>query len=370
MRATASKRTPTALLGLLFILLAACSTARPSSRPATPTTAAGAPRPSSPSLSSTWPTRYVVATGQADDLSPTAQALYWLDSSSVASAQTQALTAALYELTTHRSAVGPVITGVASEEALTVSGGWVWLVVGRATDAVAYQLDPDGLAIHAEVVLAKSGTMTTNEPIPAPVVTATPGGPLWVGAGSGLWALDPSTGATQAHLGVSGRVAWLSTDPGGGFLYVVTGNPAGGGETVTQYDSRTGHLLRSSNQPEAVAAGTAAATSGGVWLSYRSGMAGGAFELSSANFTVLSHSGGFGVLEEMGGVGSAVSDGVLWLTSDKGLTCADPSGGKPRAREAIQVRDPVAHGHVLYAAGDAGILEITPPSSCWSAAAG
>jgi len=78
-------------------------------------------------------------------------------------------------------------------------------------------------------------------------------------------------------------------------------------------------------------------TKGGVWVSFRTGMAGPALELSSKDLSQIAPpnnpNGPFGNFDQMMGVGSGVSDGTLWLTSVTGLACADPSTSVIRASD-------------------------------------
>ncbi|MHB1445435.1 MAG: YncE family protein [Acidimicrobiales bacterium] len=342
----------------MTVLLVGCShppAAAPprSTTPSHPTTSSSLPQPgaeTSTSLGPAWPTRTIVSSGDDEDLAPTSQALYWLNTSTTSSPDTGV--PGLYELKTARQVEGAQVSGQISQEALTVTGGWVWLAFAQATTVVVEQLDPDGLARHAVHHLIETGSGQVQYP-PAPVVTATAGGPLWVGAGSDLWALNPVTGEVEVHTSTTGQAAWMSTDPAGAFLYVVSSMSNSGGELVTQLDAHSGRLLHSSNQQFATGAGTAAATAGGVWLSYRTGMAGAAIELSSADLSdVLPPQNGFGALYQMMGVASGVSEGVLWLSSEPSLTCADPTSGQARASEAVAneiINDMVAADHVLYA---------------------
>ena len=313
-----------------------------------------------------WQSRMIVTSGTEEDLAPAGQALYWLDLPSPGfSGDPVMVSAVRYDLSTNALDTGASLVGLVGPEALTVTGGWVWVVLGQGSHTIAEQLNPEDLVLHAAHTLGESGS--TSYP-PWPVLSATAGGPLFIAAGEDLWAVDPVSGAVDYHLTTTDQIAWMSTDPTGRLLYVVSSAVnQDGGETVSQYDIRTGQLLRSTDQAGAVNAGTAAATSGGVWLSYRGGMAGSAFELSSSGFQFISPAiQGFGTFEQIMGVESGVSEGVLWLTSGAGLTCADPNEGAVRAAEPVQVADPVASGHVLYAQEPGGgVIAISPPRLCW-----
>jgi outer membrane protein assembly factor BamB len=243
------------------------------------------------------------------------------------------------------------------------------MVVGQDAEAILEQLDPTTLALHSERILSVTDTFEPS----SPVLTATVGGPLWVADGEDVWALDPSTGATETAFDAGNNIDSMSTDPAGGLLY--TGGPSHPGDfgmTVAEYDAHTGRPLHRSEQQDSVAGGYVAATKGGVWVSYRSGMAGSALELSSTDLGEIApppqnvSNGPFNTFHQIGGVWSGVSQGVLWLTSHSALTCADPHTSVVRASESTNVTDPIASGGLLYALSSSGGMEvITPPAACF-----
>ena len=76
--------------------------------------------------------------------------------------------------------------------------------------------------------------------------------------------------------------------------------------------------------------------------------------------------GPFDTFYQIMGVWSGVSEGVLWLTSQVSLTCADPSTGVVRGSESTTVSDPVASSGVLYALpSTGGVVSITSPAACF-----
>ena len=275
-----------------------------------------------------------------------------------------------YDLVSGQVTKGAAITGlVGSGPALTVTGGWVWVVVGEGSGTLAEQLDPSTLAVHATHTLVEAKTPYP----PSPVLTATVDGPLWVAAGEDVWALSATTGAVETSFTTGGAVASMSTDPTGTLLYVSSQLSAvEGGEIISEYSAHGGRLLHTRSDSGSVGPGTVAATVGGVWVSVRGGNAGGAYEMSSDGLKIVSPTPqGFGTYEQIMGVASGVSEGVLWLSSLSGLTCADPNHGAIRSSEtiqseAIEAEAPVASDHVLYAEAPAGgIVAITPPAPCW-----
>jgi hypothetical protein len=262
---------------------------------------------------------------------------------------------------------------------LTATGGWVWMVVAVGDDLVVRQLDPSTLALHASKSLrVKDGVSPVGPPFIYPAMTQTVDGPLWVSAGDDLWALNPSTSVVETQFNAGNDILSMSTDPSGNLLYA-------GGETttddeanVTEFNAHTGQeLMRTSFEANGP---LVAATTGGVWVSTRSGMAGGVVELSVASLERIappaSTDQGLGTFYAMSGVGSSVSEGTLWLTGlgigdDPSLTCADPTTGAVRASESpVSVFAPIASGHLLYAvesldSGVGEVVAIAPPAKCF-----
>ena len=276
-----------------------------------------------------------------------------------------------YDLVTRQLVRGATITVFVENPALTVTGSWVWVVVDQGADILAEQLDPTTLALHATRVLAEQ---SAPEP-PGSVVAATVDGPLWVATGVNVWALNPTTGAVETSFTTAGAVASMSTDPAGSLLYVSSRLPTDdGAQVIGEYSAQNGRLLHTRTDIGVLYPGTLAATVGGVWVSVRTGMQGGAAELSSdgLNHVAPPINQVFPIFDQTMGVWSGVSEGVLWLSSTSNLTCADPNRGAIRASEtqsdAIAPESPVvASGHVLYGqAAAGGVVAITPPAACWA----
>ncbi|HXQ62540.1 MAG TPA: hypothetical protein VN796_09415 [Acidimicrobiales bacterium] len=276
------------------------------------------------------------------------------------------MTPTRYDLVSGQMIHGTPTSGTMGYPALTVTGGWVWIVLQVGTETQVMQIDPSTLAVQAQRFLP--ATDDSSFP-PVPVLTATVGGPLWVADGDHLWSLNPSTGVVENEVGAGNEIDSMSTDPTGELLYTGGQAPGQDGMVVTEYDARTGQELVRSYQRGAIAGGTVAATNGGVWVSYRTGMAGPALELSSRDLSIIvnpSRPNGLGPFDQMMGVGSGVSDGVLWLTALNSLACTDPGSGVLRATEPAEVSDPVAGGGNLYALSAAGeVVIITPPPACF-----
>jgi hypothetical protein len=137
-------------------------------------TAVGVPghTTSTTSPQTTWPTRSITTTGTVLDLAPTGQVLYWLNQSSLSS-NPMTVTPTRYDLTNHSLETGTNISGLVGGSALTVTGGWVWVVFGQGLHAVVEQLDVGTLALLA------THTLDESEPTPASCCSPRTTAPLW-----------------------------------------------------------------------------------------------------------------------------------------------------------------------------------------------
>ncbi len=376
----ASRSGLTTALIVMTICLASCTggpgrlTSAASTATMTPTTmaVAGAPSSSVPPTtvspsSGLWAFRTIPGTGVVQDIAPTSSALYWLALPGPAPVDPTIVTPTRYDLTSGQMIHGAATSGTMGDPALTVTGGWVWIVLQVGAEARVMQLDPSTMAVEGERFL----TVTDNTSFsPVPVLTATIGGPLWVADGEQLWSLNPSTGVVENEIETGNEIDSMSTDPTGALLYTGGQTPGQYGMAVTEYDARTGQQLVRSYQRGAIAGGTVAATEGGVWVSFRTGMAGPALELSSADLSTIVRPGqhnGLGPFDQIMGVGSGVSEGVLWLSAVTSLACTDPGSGVIRATEPTDVFDPIASGGRLYALSrPEAVVVITPPPACFA----
>ena len=327
----------------------------------------------------TWPMRTIVQIGTAQDIgqdiAPTADGVYWLTDTptSIAPAPTVNMPFR-YIPASGRVIGGTSITGTVGSPAITVTGGWVWAVVGVGDDAVVEQLDTSTLALISRESLPVKDNLFG--PGVDPVLTATVDGPLWVAGGEDLWALNPSTGAIETEFNTGNEITSMSTDPTGTLLY--TGAE---GSRVRPGSHRIQRTDRSRDE-----AGIPTGLRGsrrcchirrGSWVSFRTGMAGESIELSANGLSQIApppqtNGAAFGTYHEIGGVGASVSEGTLWVTSPATgatvtLTCADPATGTVRASDSVQrgVEDFIASGSLLYVFHDNELVGITPPAKCF-----
>jgi hypothetical protein len=345
----------------------------PASKPSAPvavtTTLPRQVVPPTKSRSGTWPLRTIVKTETAQDIAPTADGVYWLTNDHNSDPSSSPTTPYRYVPGTGRVIRGPSITGTVGSPAITLTGGWVWMVVGVGRDVVIEQLDTTTLALHSRRDLPVQNNLFG--PAVDPVLTATINGPLWVAGGEDLWELNPSTGAIETESDTGNLITSMSTDPTGNLLYTGAEDDQSVPE-VTEYSAQTGRKMKGT-YPGGIVAAYVAATYGGVWVSFRTGMAGQAIELSATRLTQIApplnpRGSTFDTYGQDGGVSASVSKGVLWVTAkaDNGvLTCADPATGAVRASESVQVSDPIASGPLLYAFEDNDLVTITPPAACF-----
>jgi len=133
---------PVAALAMVTMWLAACGGGRTLPSSAAPPRATVPPVPTttfSPITTTTaepghWPRRTITGTGTVQDIAPTSQALYWLVVTTPASAAFMTVTPVRDDLGSLQMTGGSPLTGVVGSPALTVTGGWVWVVIGQGPD--------------------------------------------------------------------------------------------------------------------------------------------------------------------------------------------------------------------------------------------
>ncbi len=364
------------------------SGSKPTVPPSTPNTVK--------SSTAQWPSRTITTSGGLGSIVPTENAVYWL---SIKGPQINnmpfTVTPVRYDLTSGEVKNGPGISSdyPLSDSDLAVAGGSVWVTVASGPDVLVLRLDPTTLAIHERISLPVKNDFPTAHEIIDPVITATTNGPVWVAGGEDLWALNPATGAIETEFDAGDEIFSMSTDPTGTLLYTAgQTNAASGDWSVNEYDAQTGTDIV--NREGAGISSTVAATTGGVWVSLRSGNAvgvaqwsgggGSEFELSAKSLQLVapqvSELQRFGAFLAVGGVESGVSERTLWLTGlgsgdNPTLTCANPATGAVEATESTNVGSFgfIASGHSLYAVTSPtwgvnpphSVVVITPPAKCF-----
>jgi hypothetical protein len=230
------------------------------------------------------------------------------------------------------------------------------------------------------------------EPDGFPVaVSARPADTVWVGYGRLLVHLDAGDGAILSSVPIaSGDVDSLSLDPSQRVLYASLAYPTVSGEpvdaAVVEFDADTGRVVveTSADSPvtSSVAGGALTAVPGGVWMSFRSGMAGSTILLGQRDLAMVGPPGsalnaGFtdGVFVWMMSASTVYGLGALFLANENGvLACVDPQTGAVRAQERLSLAqgpDPqllavdVATRQVIATEGS-DLEAMSPPAACWA----
>ena len=345
------------------------STSSPrSSSSLTTTTSTAAPSPFT-TTARAWPSDLVVGTGvgTVSDLNPTTDALYALDQAPIGGDSHTSAQPIRYDLITHRVLFGAPI---ADADAMTVTGGWVWVVardVNGSPAIVVYKLDPTTLTLVGQQSLGAAfyEFMTTT-------LSATVDGPLWVAGGSTLYALSPETGAILHEVPPGMDISSISTSPDGTVLYAV-GNEDTANQPVVivELDAHNGHTLaRQVEQGSGEDLAAAAAATAGAWVAIRGGMHGDTALYERTDLRAVTTPGSYPSPFDWAMWESVnVSGDTLWLVSLQGLTCADPTTGTVRMGEPqvpSQVDSVVANGGILYGGGAGGLSVISAPRACFS----
>jgi outer membrane protein assembly factor BamB len=321
-----------------------------------------------------WSERNIEAVPlSAQDILPTPNAIYWLDTQNEHLSYSTTATPVRYDVSSGQEVRGASIAGTFQAADLAVTDGWVWFVVAVENEIQVEQLDPLTLQVRSHSTLSIRDSLS---PKPTALVTEAPNGPLWVAGGEDLWRIDPSDGVVETELDTRSEISSITTDPSGQLLYTssLTDRVP---MVVSEYDARTGREIRSADFPDAATAGTVSATNGAVWIAYydNGSFAGHADELSALNLTKIappaSEDSVFDSSTQGWNLGASVSDGALWVWSPQNeLTCADPATGATRGHAPIDLgsvtfQDPIAGHGALYAILGTHVVAIAAPARCF-----
>ncbi len=252
-----------------------------------------------------------------------------------------------------------------------VTGNTVWVVVSYAgTSVVLHGYDGKSLAQVASVTVPVAGQVST---VASGVLTAGPGGDLYVAAGTDVAVVNPRTHLVIKQIDVagSGPATSVAVAPDGSKLYVgVIG-------ALLSYDPATGGYLGVGARPGIpLTLVNLLATSGGVWSTTGVGMT------ESARFAP------HGYLDLMVGRGTgpgagldtipSYSGGTVWIGGSHTLECANPVTGQVLKTATIPTDGGVleyfgsvtvtgGRAYALYLndrAHQAGVVRLTPPAAC------
>jgi hypothetical protein len=268
---------------------------------------------------------------------------------------------------------------------LSIDAGKIWIfgVAGGPARAVPrlVEVDPRRLTVTRTISLPRvpAGFQSV-------VVTAGPGGSVWIGSERMLTRIDARSGKTFARLTLPRRYAIddLATAPNSRYLYASLAHLVRGGAEsadVREYDARSGRLLAiAAHRPPLTFSSFGAnltAVPGGVWASFRTGMQGVTIHLRQHDLALqpppaagVASTPANTVFHWVMSTSSAYGGGALWITTGSAIACLDPTTGRVRAREPL----PWFEGPELLAVDSAhhrlfglekGLVQVNPPAACW-----
>jgi hypothetical protein len=259
-----------------------------------------------------------------------------------------------------------------------LAGGYVWVSGGIFRNSsssfrlVLYQVSPATLrVVRSWRLTGERAAGLQNVP-----VTSGPSGTVWVGFERTLWRLNTRTGAivSRARLQPGLSVSDVAVDPARAHLYV-SAAPALGGAALREYSATSGRLLASTNSAPlkfSVSGANLTAVPGGVWASYRTGMAGQTILLRQRGLRIVAFPGRSLFNWFMLG-STSYGAGSVWVgLNDGDIGCVAPATGHAHSRG--QLRLMVGGGdqlgvsaarHEVYALSQSDILAITAPAICW-----
>jgi hypothetical protein len=274
-----------------------------------------------------------------------------------------------------------------------LASGFLWISCGRASSIAGgpllCQVDPTTLTIVRQIQLPPS-----KNPEPAGfnfAVTDGPGDTVWVGYQQILVHVSALDGAILSSEPIaSGDVDSLTVDPAQRVLYMSLTYPTVSGQAVdaavVEFDAATGVALAEtpadSPVTESVAGGALTAVPGGVWMSFRSGMAGSTVLLAQGDLAMvgppssaLNADFSDGVFVWMMSATTVYGLGALFLANENGvLACIDPQTGTVRAQErptlaqapASRLLAVDAATRQVIATDGSDLEAIAPPAACWA----
>ena len=211
-------------------------------------------------------------------------------------------------------------------------------------------------------------------------------GGIWLPTPKGAQLLSTTSGAVLETLAFGVHVSDIAPSPDGKRLYVVldelSANPDATISTVTdEVDAVSGRVVAHQAIKFGVGGAVLTPVRGGVWVSYRGGMAGTSVLYRSAGlasvpwprsavpFSAVPRYGG----EQIMGFSATSLDDTLWLRSGSGISCLVPSAGRFLAGISFASgKNPgampwtpfAASNGLVYATAANRIIALRPPSIC------
>jgi hypothetical protein len=282
------------------------------------------------------------------------------------------------DLSTGQVAGGP---SVPSASALTVIGDRMAVLVPAVDHYELRFAVGAGVKLSAGVELDWTGWPPQLMDSPRPLVR----GGIWLASAHGAKLFSVTKGRVLAALGFRAEVSDVSESPAGEFLYValdeLSQHPLAKVSTmVDEFDATTGRLLAHHGIDLGVGPAVLTPVPGGVWVAYRTGMAGSAVLFRSPGLEQAPYPTPvrpFAPVPQYGsgqmmGYWAAYLGGDLWLQSYGGVSCVVPDTGEEQAGVAFSPKSAVpehwglfaAWGSLVYGDTSQGIIAIRAAAAC------
>jgi hypothetical protein len=258
-------------------------------------------------------------------------------------------------------------------QAPVIAGNKVWQVTNYGGGSISLSgYNPQTLAADGTITAPVTGGVAGN---PQSILTAGPGGDLYLAAGGAIDDLNPASDSVIRQVTVPGGGAnSVAVSPDGNLIYA---GVAGSSYRIVEINASTGAVVASASVGANQDGGALVATSGGVWFSNNNGQAwfAPAGDLSAARQVAESSAGGVEATP-------TYTDGAVWTGGSSKLECLDPATGRLRASSPVPTSQQVpegigdivsAGGHVYALYVDnrtamtgqvTGVLTLNPPAAC------
>jgi hypothetical protein len=215
--------------------------------------------------------------------------------------------------------------GHGGELAAVAVGGSIWILQRSTGSARLIGMAPETLAIRHDRAFAAA----------AEGLAAT-GGHVWIGVGTSLAAIDPTSGSTTARIPLPDTIDRVAGDPDSGLLYVTLEGPVRKDRApLLELDGSSGGLIAYTRAGYADLGGVShlMPAPGGVWVGEPTGMMGTLGFYPSDRFGppqgVVGGTDGHGVIHGANSITGAYTAGHLWVASGAStVTCNDARTGR------------------------------------------
>ncbi|MGZ5327438.1 MAG: hypothetical protein ACXWFU_03670 [Actinomycetota bacterium] len=213
----------------------------------------------------------------------------------------------------------------AGELAAVEAGGSVWILQRSKEGARLIDMAPQTLAIrHRRAFAAAAEGLAATD------------GHLWLGVGTALTEIDPTTGRTVDQVPLPHRIDLVAGDPDGGLLYVTLEGPVRKDQApLLELDGSSGGLIAHTRAGYADLGGVSqlVPAPNGVWVGEPTGMM-GTLGFYKSNDLVAPQGidegkDGHGIIHGANSITGAYAGSHLWVAYGEGtVTCNDARNGR------------------------------------------